>query len=65
MKKFLAISAALAALALSAPAAYAHPDDTTVAIIKAIKYMERFEVMVDRILNVDLHDWNDLLLLPE
>jgi hypothetical protein len=39
------------------------PDDATAAIMEAIKYMERFEAMVDRVLDADLHDWNDLLLL--
>ncbi len=40
------------------------PDDATAAIMEAIKYMERFEKMVNRILDADVPDWNDLLLLP-
>ncbi len=43
---------------------FGSPDDATAAIMKAIKYMERFESMVDRVLDADIHDWNDLLLLP-
>ena len=40
---------------------FGEPDAATVTAIEAIQDIDRLEALGERILNPDLHDWNDLL----
>ncbi|MGP0064810.1 MAG: hypothetical protein ACLQGP_14580 [Isosphaeraceae bacterium] len=40
---------------------FGEPDTTTLAAIEAINDLDRFESLADRILDADIHVWDDLL----
>jgi predicted transposase YdaD len=43
---------------------FGEPDATTVATIEAIKDVGRLETMVDRLVDGEIHVWDDLLRTP-
>ena len=43
---------------------FREPDATTVTALEAIRDIDRLEAIGERILDPDLHDWEDLLRAP-
>jgi predicted transposase YdaD len=43
---------------------FGEPDATTLTVIEAIKDLDRFEALGDRILDAGIQSWDDLLRTP-